>query len=89
GIAIKDERTGKEHDYTKRRGVAHKRLHTPNDLKIERNELWNLAETTETRKNSRTAREIVVNLPHELSGRLRIMLVNDFAKDLANQYGVA
>lgn len=89
GIAIKDERTGKEHDYTKRKGVAHTRLHTPNDLKIERNELWNLAETTETRKNSRTAREIVVNLPHELSGRLRMMLVNDFAKDLANQYGVA
>lgn len=89
GIAIKDERTGKEHDYTKRKGVAYTRLHTPNGLKIDRNELWNLAETTETRKNSRTAREIVVNLPHELSGRLRMMLVNDFAKDLANQYDVA
>lgn len=89
GIAIKDERTGKEHDYTKRRGVVSTRLHTPNDLKIERNELWNLAEATETRKNSRTAREIVVNLPHELSGRQRIMLVNEFAKDLATQYGVA
>ena len=89
GIAIKDERTGKEHDYTKRGGVVSAQLHTPNDLKIKRNELWNLAEATETRKNSRTAREIVVNLPHELSGRLRIMLVNDFAKDLANQYGVA
>lgn len=89
GIAIKDERTGKEHDYTKRSGVVSTRLHTPNDLKIERNELWNLAEATETRKNSRTAREIVVNLPHELSGRQRIMLVNEFAKDLATQYGVA
>lgn len=89
GIAITDERTGKSHDYTKRSGVVSTRLHTPNDLKIERNELWNLAETTETRKNSRTAREIVVNLPHELSNRGRIVLVNDFAKDLANQYGVA
>ena len=89
GIAIKDERTGKEHDYTKRSGVVSTRLHTPNGLNIERNELWNLAETTETRKNSRTAREIVVNLPYELSGRERIMLVNEFAKDLATQYGVA
>ena len=88
GIAIKDERTGKEHDYTKRSGVVSTRLHTPNDLEIKRNELWNLAEATETRKNSRTAREIVVNLPHELSGRGRIMLVNEFAKDLATQYGV-
>lgn len=89
GIAIQDERTGKQHDYTKRSGVVATQLHTPNNLKIERNELWNLAETTETRKNSRTAREIVVNLPHELSEHDRSELVNDFAKDLANKYGVA
>lgn len=89
GIAIKDERTGKEHDYTKRSGVIETTLHTPNNLKIDRAELWNLAETTETRKNSRTAREIVVNLPYELDESCRSDLVNDFAKDLANKYGVA
>lgn len=89
GIAIQDERTGKSHDYTKRSGVVATQLHTPNNLKIERNELWNLAEKTETRKNSRTAREIVVNLPHELSEPSRERLVNDFAKDLADKYGVA
>lgn len=89
GIAIKDERTGKEHDYTKRSGVVETTLHTPNNLKIDRAELWNLAETTETRKNSRTAREIVVNLPYELDKNYRSELVNDFAKDLANKYGVA
>ena len=89
GIAIKDERTGKEHDYTKRSGVVFTQLHTPNNLQIDRAELWNLAETTETRKNSRTAREIVVNLPYELDESCRSELVNDFAKDLANKYGVA
>lgn len=89
GIAIKDERTGKEHDYTKRSGVIETTLHTPNNLQIDRAELWNLAETTETRKNSRTAREIVVNLPYELDESCRSDLVNDFAKDLANKYGVA
>ena len=89
GIAIKDERTGKEHDYTKRSGVVETTLHTPNNLEIDRAELWNLAETTETRKNSRTAREIVVNLPYELDESCRSELVNDFAKDLANKYGVA
>ena len=89
GIAIKDERTGKEHDYTKRSGVVETTLHTPNNLKIDRAELWNLAETTETRKNSRTAREIVVNLPYELDESCRSELVNDFAKELANKYGVA
>ena len=89
GIAIKDERTGKEHDYTRRSGVIETTLHTPNNLKIDRAELWNLAETTETRKNSRTAREIVVNLPYELDESCRSELVNDFAKDLASKYGVA
>ena len=89
GIAIKDERTGKEYDYTKRSGVVETTLHTPNNLKIDRAELWNLAETIETRKNSRTAREIVVNLPYELDKNCRSELVNDFAKDLANKYGVA
>lgn len=89
GIAIKDERTGKEHDYTKRSGVVETTLHSPNNLKIDRAELWNLAETTETRKNSRTAREIVVNLPYELDESCRSELVNDFAKELASKYGVA
>ena len=89
GIAIKDERTGKEHDYTRRGGVVFTQLHTPNNLQVDRAQLWNLAETTETRKNSRTAREIVVNLPYELDESCRSELVNDFAKDLANKYGVA
>ena len=89
GIAIKDERTGKEHDYTKRGGVVSTRLHTPNNLDIKRDELWNLAEATENRSNSRTAREIVVNLPYELSTRERVTLVNDFAEELASKYGVA
>lgn len=89
GIAIKDERTGKEHDYTKRGGVVATQLHTPNNLKIDRPQLWNLAEATEKRSNSRTAREIVVNLPHELPPADRSELVNDFAKDLADKYGVA
>jgi hypothetical protein len=89
GIAIKDERTGKEHDYTRKGGVVSTQLHTPNNLEIDRAELWNLAETTETRKNSRTAREIVVNLPYELDESCRSELVNEFARDLANKYGVA
>ena len=89
GIEIKDDRTGKTHDYTRRGGVLGTQLHTPNNIPISRAELWNLAETTETRKNSRTAREIVVNLPHELPPADRNQLVNDFAKSLADKYGVA
>lgn len=67
GVEIKDERSGKVHNYTKRGGVIGTQLFAPDGIKINRSKLWNLAETTETRKNSRTAREIVINIPHELS----------------------
>ena len=89
GIAIKDERTGKVHAYTKRSGVLGKQLFTPNGLKVSRSELWNMAEKTETRKNSRTAREIVINIPHELSNKQKGHVVMDLAKHLVDKYGVA
>lgn len=90
GIAITDDRTGRHHDYTKRSGVLASHLFTPNGLQISREELWNLAETTETRKNSRTAREIVVNIPHELvQNKSATKLMTSFARHLTNTYGVA
>ena len=92
GIAITDERLGKTYDYTKRHGVLWTGLATPNDVKIDRNELWNLAEKSENRSNSRTAREIVINIPHELmQGDLGTgnMLAHEFASQLSEKYQVA
>lgn len=92
GIKITDERLGKTYDYTKRSGVLWTGMATPNGLKIDRNELWNKAEKAETRSNSRTAREIVINIPHELmtgdqfAGK---MLAYEFAYNLSQEYGVA
>lgn len=92
GIAITDERLGKTYDYSKRHGVLWTGLATPNDVKIDRNELWNLAEKSENRSNSRTAREIVINIPHELmqgdqgTGK---MLAYEFASQLSEKYQVA
>lgn len=92
GIEIKDERLGKTYDYTKRSGVLWTGLATPHGLNIDRNELWNRAEKTETRSNSRTAREIVINIPHELmqgdqsAGK---MLAYEFATNLSQKYQVA
>ena len=92
GIAITDERLGKTYDYTKRHGVLWTGLATPNDVKVDRNELWNLAEKSENRSNSRTAREIVINIPHELmqgdqgTGN---MLAHEFASQLSKKYQVA
>jgi hypothetical protein len=92
GIAITDERLGKTYDYTKRHGVLWTGLATPNDVKIDRKALWNLAEKSENRSNSRTAREIVINIPHELmqgdqgTGK---MLAYEFASQLSEKYQVA
>lgn len=92
GIEIADERLGKTYDYTKRRGVLWTGLATPHGFNIDRNELWNRAEKTETRSNSRTAREIVINIPHELmqgdqsAGK---MLAYEFATNLSQKYQIA
>lgn len=92
GIEIADERLGKTYDYTKRSGVLWVGMATPNGLEIDRNELWNRAEKTETRSNSRTAREIVINIPHELmqgdqsAGK---MLAYEFATNLSQKYQIA
>lgn len=92
GIEITDERLGKTYDYTKRSGVLWTGLATPHGLSINRNELWNRAEKIETRSNSRTAREIVINIPHELmqgdqsAGK---MLAYEFATNLSQKYQIA
>ena len=92
GIKITDDRLGKTYDYTKRNGVLWTGMATPSGLEIDRNDLWNRAEKTETRSNSRTAREIVINIPHELmqgdqsAGK---MLAYEFATNLSQKYKIA
>lgn len=92
GIEITDERTGRKFDYTKRTGVLATNLITPNNLSISRSDLWNMAELVETRKNSRTARETVIHIPHELmqgDGTAGKQLAFDFGKHLSDKYGIA
>lgn len=91
GAEITDQRTGITHDYTNRNGVVESKafvMENGEQKEVDRSELWNKAEETETRKNARTAREIVVALPNELSKDERQKLVDDFSKDVAKKYGV-
>lgn len=88
---IADERYGKTHDYTKRSGVMSADIIMPTALKntvITRSELWNLAERSENRKNSRVAREWLISLPHELDEVTRKALAHNFAQSLADKFGV-
>jgi len=55
----------------------------------DRASLWNAAESAETRKNARVAREYLVALPVELSPPQRLELVRGFSQELSDRYGFA
>lgn len=80
---------GKISDYTRKQGVLHTAIITPKNLDIERNELWRLAELSETRSNARTAREIVIALPEELDKNEQIALATAYAQSLVERYEIA
>lgn len=87
---IEDNRTGLKHDYTKKLGVEHTEIITPNGVKIpNRSDLWNAAEAAEKRKDGCTAREYEVNLPYQLTAQQRTELAQDFCKQLAEIHGIA
>jgi hypothetical protein len=88
-----NDRDGVTHDYRRRaKGVVHSELLAPAnapDWAQQRDRLWNEAEAAENRRNSVTAREVIVSLPHELDDRQRADLVRGFAAGLVERYGVA
>jgi hypothetical protein len=96
GERIHDERTGRTYDHTRRTDVLDKEIVLPAAWRgsepawsRDRATLWNLAEATETRSNSRVAREYQVSLPSELSAQQRLDLTRRFSRELADRYNVA
>lgn len=81
GEKIKNEYDGITHNYSKRNDVIYKQILLPNNAPSEykkREVLWNEVEKAEKRINSRTAREIEVALPIELSQEQQIQLVQKY-----------
>jgi ATP-dependent exoDNAse (exonuclease V) alpha subunit len=96
GERIRDERTGKTFDHSDRQDVMHKEIVLPSQFADEempwarqRSSLWNSAESAETRKNARVAREYLVALPAELPPVRRVQLVREFSQELAERYRFA
>jgi ATP-dependent exoDNAse (exonuclease V) alpha subunit len=96
GERIRDERTGRTYDHSERQDVLHKEIVLPGRFADEdmawardRASLWNAAESAETRKNARVAREYLVALPAELSPPQRLELVRGFSQELSDRYGFA
>lgn len=74
-------RTGRWHNYTKKREVVHREITAPEnapDWAMSRSELWNNVEQSENRKDAQLAREIEVSLPIELSIDEQIALASEF-----------
>lgn len=89
GVSLKDERTGEVHDYTRKQGVEHTELIFPSGVNMNREQLWNIAESSEVRKDGTPAREYEIALPSELNTDERRELAREFGNMLVQKYGVA
>jgi len=92
---LRDERSGRVHDYRRRGGLEHAEIIVPRDIAAadiawtqSREKLWNAAERAERRGNARVARQYQIALPHELAAPQRLQLAQQFAQDIADRYGV-
>ena len=80
---LEDERSGLDHDYTRKNGVLHTEILAPDDAPDwmkDRAQLWNAVEAVERRKDAQLAREVQLSLPHELTETQNQQLVWDFVK---------
>lgn len=97
GRCYVDTRTGQQADYTRRYGVecAAPAIVLPaseretQSAHIGREELWNMAEAAEKRKDATTARKVLVALPHEFGPELRLAMTREYAQWIAERYHVA
>lgn len=86
-VKLHDKLWDKYHDYTPKRG----QIFTGRfgDFIGDLEELWNTAEAADTRKNSRTAREIMIPLPDEWTEEQRVKYSEQVGNMLFMRYGVA
>jgi ATP-dependent exoDNAse (exonuclease V) alpha subunit len=96
GERLRDQRTGRLHNYAQRTDVSHTEIFLPSRVRpadvpwaSDRARLWNAAEASERQRNARVAREYQVTLPVELNPGQRLQLARRFALELAERYNVA
>jgi ATP-dependent exoDNAse (exonuclease V) alpha subunit len=96
GERLRDERSGRQYNYSRRQDVVHTEIFLPAHLAGaadawagSRERLWNTAERAEKKSNSRVAREYQVSLPHELSTAQQLALARALSRELTERYKVA
>ena len=89
---LTDVRTGKKYDYSHKCDLAYSAILLPANAPLwasNREDLWRQAELAEKRKDSQTARQIVLALPRELSLEQNIELVRSFVELECASLGMA
>ena len=81
GCVIECARYGETHDFSRKGGVLHTEIMTPENTPAwmrDRAQLWNAVEKLEARHDAQLAREVQLSLPHELTDEQRRDLVRSF-----------
>ena len=76
-----NDHDGLTHDYTGKTGVIHSEILLPDNAPrelLDRQNFWNAVEKAEKRKDARTAREIEIALPLELTPEQQLTLTRDY-----------
>lgn len=91
GDKLRDERTDKLHDYTRRGGVEavlHAQLKDAPEWSRDIAQAWNAVEAVENRKNSTTAKAIDgLAFPHELTAEERLRVLVDWTREQLGRRG--
>jgi Ti-type conjugative transfer relaxase TraA len=80
---LRDERLGRDQDFSSKRGVVHSEVLLPENAPEawrDRERLWNDVEAFEVRKDAQLAREAEFALPRELTQAQGIELARDFVR---------
>jgi len=90
---MRDERLGRDQDFTAKRGVVHSEVLLPEgapEAWTDHERLWNDVEAFEVRKDAQLAREVEFAIPRELTQAQGIELARDFAQaEFVNQGMIA
>ncbi|MDU3098219.1 MAG: Ti-type conjugative transfer relaxase TraA [Bradyrhizobium sp.] len=80
---LRDDRLGRDQDFSAKRGVVHSEVMLPENAPEEwndREKLWNDVEAFEKRKDAQLCREVEFALPREMTERQGVELARDFAQ---------
>ena len=83
GSRLRDERLGRDQDFSAKRGVVHSEVMLPENAPqalSDRERLWNDVEAFEVRRDAQLAREVEFALPREMTQAQGIELARNFVR---------